>query len=92
MPDRRVVCHPRPERRHPPPSQTESPPHGSQDQRQAAAPPADEEAELMAAVAPRIVSGEPMAERKSTFQAHVCRVADAREVAAVIAVLLQNNK
>jgi hypothetical protein len=51
-----------------------------------------EEAALMAAVAGRIVSGEPMTERRSTFQAHVARVADAREVAAVIAVLLQNNK
>jgi hypothetical protein len=46
----------------------------------------------MAAVAPRIVSGAPLTERRSTFQAHVCRVTDAREVEAVIAVLLQNNK
>jgi hypothetical protein len=46
----------------------------------------------MAAVADRIVSGEPLTERKSTFQAHVARVTDPKEVAAVIAVLLQSNK
>ncbi|KAI8465318.1 MAG: impact-like protein [Monoraphidium minutum] len=46
----------------------------------------------MAAVAARMVSGEPLVERRSTFQAHACRVTDVREVAAVVAVLLQNNK
>jgi len=49
-------------------------------------------AALMAEVAPSIVSGEPLVERKSTFQAHVARVTHPRQVAAVIAVLLQNNK
>lgn len=46
----------------------------------------------MAAVASRIISGEPTIERRSTFQAHVCQVTDPKEVAAVISVLLQNNK
>lgn len=43
-------------------------------------------------VATRIVSGAPMTERRSTFQAHVCRVSSPEEVGAVISVLLRNSK
>ncbi|GBF95123.1 hypothetical protein Rsub_07707 [Raphidocelis subcapitata] len=61
-------------------------------QRGLRAPAADGDAALMASVAPRIVSGPPHTERRSTFQAHCCRVTEAREVGAVVAVLLQSSK
>lgn len=45
-----------------------------------------------AAVAAAIVSGEPVTERKSTFQAHLAPIHSREDVAAVMAALLQNNK
>lgn len=47
---------------------------------------------LIQAVEGRIVSGEPVVERKSTFQAHVARVHSAEEAGAVVEALLRNNK
>jgi hypothetical protein len=52
----------------------------------------DEMSALMAAVRGRIVTGDPVVERKSTFQAHVCPLSSQREFQAFQRVLLENNK
>lgn len=41
---------------------------------------------------PDIISGEPITERKSTFQAHLAHVKDTSQVELVMEALLQNNK
>ena len=48
--------------------------------------------EQSAAAAPGIVSGQPLTERKSTFQAHLAPVHSREDVAAVMTTLLQNKK
>jgi hypothetical protein len=48
--------------------------------------------EQSAAAAPGIVSGQPLTERKSTFQAHLAPVHSREDVAAVMTMLLQNKK
>jgi hypothetical protein len=45
-----------------------------------------------AAAAPAIFSGEPLTDRKSTFQAHACRVRSVAEVHAALAVLRADRK
>mmetsp|Transcript_8016 Transcript_8016/g.19690 ORF Transcript_8016/g.19690 Transcript_8016/m.19690 type:complete len:585 (+) Transcript_8016:120-1874(+) len=52
----------------------------------------DADLELMEAMRPHIVSGEPNTERKSTFQAHLAPVRSTDEVFAVVAILMENNK
>ncbi|KAG1672268.1 hypothetical protein FOA52_004282 [Chlamydomonas sp. UWO 241] len=47
---------------------------------------------LVDAMAARIISGEPVMERKSTFQAHVAPVSSVNEVKATVAALLRSNK
>jgi hypothetical protein len=39
-----------------------------------------------------IVSGQPLIERKSTFQAHLAPIHSREDVAAVMATLMQNKK
>jgi len=46
----------------------------------------------VAKVEANIVTGEPLTERKSTFQAHVCPVNDEMEVEAMIEILFRHNK
>ncbi|KAJ9512652.1 hypothetical protein QJQ45_018839, partial [Haematococcus lacustris] len=53
---------------------------------------AAEVAFLLESVRSRIVSGLPVTERKSTFQAHVAKVDSAQEAQAMVTALLENNK
>ena len=48
--------------------------------------------ELMRQISTKIVHGEPLTEKKSTFQAHLFQSTDPAEVPAVMDYLLQNNK
>jgi len=48
--------------------------------------------DLMRRIAAKIVHGEPLTEKKSTFQAHVVPIKDPAEVPPIIEYLLQNNK
>ncbi|KAK3263168.1 hypothetical protein CYMTET_28012, partial [Cymbomonas tetramitiformis] len=48
--------------------------------------------EAMCLVSSRIIHGDPLTERKSTFQAHLASVTSADQAKAVVAVLIQNRK
>jgi hypothetical protein len=48
--------------------------------------------ELMRQIAAKIVHGEPLTEKKSTFQAHVVPITDPTEIPPIMEYLLQNNK
>jgi len=48
--------------------------------------------ERMRQIGAKIVHGEPLTEKKSTFQAHMVPISDPAEVPPVIEYLLQNNK
>ncbi|KAL4541108.1 hypothetical protein Ndes2437B_g05496 [Nannochloris sp. 'desiccata'] len=48
--------------------------------------------ELMRRIAAKLVHGEPLTEKKSTFQAHLVPIKDPAEIPPIIEYLLQNNK
>jgi Uncharacterized protein family UPF0029/RWD domain len=47
---------------------------------------------LMRQIAAKIVHGEPLTEKKSTFQAHVVPITDPSEIPSIMEFLLQNKK
>lgn len=51
-----------------------------------------QEAQLIQEMGAKIIHGEPLTEKRSTFQAHVAPVRDLPEISAVMDYLLLNNK